>query len=185
MRGRHLLLTSAVLFLLTSASAQKRSVEIGVKIINELTFANGYAPGAGIPIVYRFGKHGGIESGCYYKIRPSHPFLISDYGALLKETLTERTLIIPLLYRYDSKFINFSVGAAVEFLIGWRMSTTDYYSITTYTSRNPELISTASISKTFPLSSSLVFEPEIRFSAFVPNGDGSWGLNLSVRKKIF
>ena len=185
MRGLHLLLISALLLWLTGASAQKSSLEIGIKTIHEITFSDGYAPGAGIPVVYRIGKHGGLESGCYYKIRPSHPLMVNNSGALVKQKLTEHTLIIPLSYRYDSRFINFSVGAALEIFLSKRYNSAEYATLRNLNSTVPELISTASISKSLTLPGSLVLEPEIRFSAFVPNGDGGWGLNVSLRKKIF
>ena len=181
---RQLLYLSIIFLLLTPAIGQKRSLQIGGKIINELTFYNGYTPGGGIQAIYRIGKHGGIESGVYYKIRRRDYFLQTINGILVVEEVTERNIIIPFLYRFDSKHINFTIGPAVEFFLGWKVKKTNYNDLTGYRAENPELISTASVSRNFNLPNNWIFEPELRFSAFVPRGDGGFGLNFSFRKKL-
>jgi hypothetical protein len=180
------LISLFLIFIITAKNvlAQDKSIEIGGKIINELTFYNGYAPGIGGQIIYRMGKHSGIESGLYYKIRPIsfnfYPPIITTFYYV---EASERNILFPVLYRFDSRFVNFTIGPVLEYFIGWKQnrSNSDVV-IKDYVTDRLELISTASISKNFMISHKWIFEPEIRFSAFVPNGDGGYGLNFSFRK---
>jgi hypothetical protein len=62
------------------AIAQEKSLQIGGKLINEFTFYNGFAPGFGGQVVYRIGKHGGIESGLNYQNKYLGFFIFVQVG---------------------------------------------------------------------------------------------------------
>lgn len=166
---------------------QKNNFEVGGKLINELTFENNYAPGIGVQVICRMSNKSGIESGLYYKIRPisiiSYPPISTTFYHVV---VSERNLLFPVLYRFDSRKINFTIGPVLEYYLGWRFrSHQSEVVIKDYITDGLELIATASISRNFNLNNKWIFEPELRFSAFVPNGDGGYGLNFSFRKKLY
>ena len=184
-------LTTTLLFSLLTISlvctSQKKSLQIGAKIFNELTLSNQYAPGVGAQVIYSITKKSSIESGLYYKIRPN-PFLSfpPNSATVYYVEVSERNLLFPLLYRFDSHPINFTAGPVLEYNLGWKLrrSHSDIM-IKDYITERLKLLASASISKNFKLSQKWIVEPEFRFSAYVPDGDGSYGINLSFRKKIF
>ncbi len=186
MREKSFFLISVIILVSFSGIyGQKGSFQLGGKLINELTFDNQYAPGIGAQAIYRFGGKSGIETGLYYKIRPNVFPFIPPFSYYYHIEIEERNILLPLLYRFDSRFLNFTIGPVLKYFIGWKVRRNESgVVIKDYTTDRFELISTASISRNFKLTPTWIFEPEIRFSAFVPNGDGGWGLNFSIRKKL-
>ena len=155
-------------------------------MINELAMWKSFGFGIGVQSVYMFTKHSGIESGLYYKINPKNYFTTDAQGNFVNIIAREKTILFPVLYRFESALINFTAGMAIDYLLNQK----DFKSNTSFPSvkwkgRNSEFISTISISKNFYLKKSLIVEPEIRASSFVPAGGGGVALNLSLRKKIF
>ena len=184
-------LTTTLLFsLLISSSStysQNRSLQLGVKIFNELTFSNQYSPGFGAQVVYRLYKKSCVESGLYYKIIPklffSYPLASTTFYGF---DVSERNILLPVLYRYDSRLLNFTIGPILEYNLSWKITNSPPdIVIKDYITKRLKLLASASISKNFMLSPKWIVEPECRFSAYVPDGDGSYGINLSFRKKIY
>lgn len=177
---------SPIFFFTTEIFGQKKTFEVGGKLINELTFYNGFAPGIGAQVIYRMSNKSGIESGLYYKIRPiSFHSFPPNSTTFYQVEVSERNLLFPVLYRFDSRYVNFTIGPVLEYFLGWKFRPhQSEVVIKDYITESFELIATASISKKFNLKNNWIIEPEFRFSAFVPNGDGGYGLNLSFRKKL-
>ena len=134
------------------------------------------------------GKHGGLESGLYYEARYWGIFTQIQYGQSIYQYYTkiaERWLQLPLLYRYDSKFINFVVGPALDYFIGWKAKHTDPGVTVNSYDRNPvRFVGSAGISKSFNLASTVILEPEIKFNYFPSEDDGGVLINNSLRKKL-
>ena len=170
-------------------TAQNKSLQIGGKLINELTFNNGFAPGFGGQIVYRMGKHGGMESGLNYQNRYLGFFITVNYMGSTYTYFTkiaEHHLQIPLLYRYDSKKINFSIGPTIDYFIGWNVRRKDPgVTVNSYDRNTVGLIISASASRSFYLSPTLILEPEIKFNIIPTDDDGGIALNIALRKKLF
>ena len=183
---RRFLTLAVILFLFISTFGQKRHTEIGIKLINELCFSNLYAWGAGAQLVLPFSAKSSIETGLYFKTRPFQYYpSLPNTLELLNVVVTERNILFPLFYRFDSRKINFTIGPALEYFIGWKQNERrSEVKVDDYSTEKFELISTASLSRNFNLKNNWIFEPELRFSAFVPNGDGGYSLNFSFRKKL-
>ena len=93
---------------------------------------------------------------------------------------------IPLLYRFDSKAINFSVGPAIDYFIGWNVRHKDTGVTIDYYDRNTvSLVGAASMSKSFYLSSTIILEPELKLNYIFTQDDGGVAVNITLRKKLF
>ncbi len=186
MKRKILIIQVFLIVCMSAVYSQKTSLEIGGKVINELATWKNFGPGAGLQVVYKVTKHSGLETGIYYKINPKHYLFPDSLLGLSYEKFNERVILIPILYRFDSKIINFTAGFGIDYIISLKDIQKkeplgypkDYFN-------RIEFVSILSISKTFYLNNSWILEPEIRGTAFVPAGGGGVGLNISLRKKIF
>lgn len=189
MRKLTLLLFLAILLRPNKGIAQEKSLQIGGKLINEFTFNDGFAPGIGGQIVYRMGKHGGIESGLNYQNRSFGFFTTIVYSGATYTYFTkiaEHHLQIPFLYRYDSKKLNFSVGPVIDYFIGWNVRYKDPgVTVNSYDRNTVSFIGSASVSRSFYLSPTLILEPEVRFNFIPADSDGGLAINMALRKKLF
>ena len=189
MKKLTLLLFLSLLLISFEGTAQKRELQIGGKIINDLTLYNGYAPGFGGQLVYRMGKHGGLESGLYYESRYQAFFTtvqINQTTYYYYTKIAERWLQLPLLYRFDSKFINFVVGPALDYFIGWKVKQTGPgVTVNDYNRNSVRFVTSAGVSKSFDLSSTIILEPEIKFNYFPSESDGGVLINVSLRKRLY
>lgn len=186
MRKKIILLFFSLILFILNTHAQKKSFELGGKWINEYSNWRYYGPGLGIQTIYKISKHSGIESGIYYKVNRKLAFAFDPNGHLTNIIAPERTIILPILYRFESKLINATAGLAVDYLINenYFKEKTLFGSLKWNQSRS-ELITTISISKSFKLNKKWIVEPELRGSTFIPAGGGGISLNLSARKIIF
>ena len=180
----------ASLFFIHSSKAQNngKELQLGVKITNDLTLYNGYAPGFGGQVVYKMGKHGGLESGLYYESRYQAFITQVQTGPMASyyiTKITESWLQLPLLYRFDSKFINFVIGPALDYFIGWKVKHADPgVTVNDYDRNAVRLVTSIGISKSFDLSPTIILEPEAKFNYFPSEDDGGLLLNISLRKRL-
>jgi hypothetical protein len=170
-------------------TAQKRSLQIGGKLINEFTFYNGFAPGFGGQVVYRISRHGGIESGLNYQNKYFSFFTFVQVGGnsyTYYTKIAEHYLQIPLLYRFDSKAINFSAGPTLDYFIGWNVRHKDPgVTVNDYDRNTVSLVGAACVSRSFYLSPSIILEPELKFNYIFTQDDGGVAINIALRKKLF
>lgn len=182
------LLTNFLFALISNGQNNKTQLQIGGKLINEFTFYDGIAPGVGGQVVYKRGKHGGIESGLYFQSRYQNFLTVIQTGQVYNyynAKIAERWLQIPILYRFDSKFINFVAGPQVDYFIGWKQKfSTGGSTITDYDRSSVRITATAGISKSFNLSPSLIIEPEAKFNYLFSESNGGIQLNVAIRKRI-
>ena len=173
----------------SSAFSQKNSLQVGPKFNTELTFFDGAALGFGGQVVYRINKHSGLETGLYYQNRklnfitelqqgPSHVVLYSQ--------IAERRIQVPILYRFDSRIINFVAGPTVDYFAGWKeTSDNGEIKVTSYSRNAISLQLGTGISKTFNLTTTLLLEPEIKFNLNITDDDVGLNLGIALRKKLF
>jgi len=171
-------------FLFLDCAAQKKSLQVGIKLLNELTFYNGLVPGFGAQLVYEMGRHGGLESGIYYDNQITTYWFYSPGVSVFGE-VAERRLTIPIWYHFHSKALNFSGGPSLSYFVGWKDKSSFGAKVTSYTTNALQVQGSAGISKTINLSSSILLEPEVRFNYIFGRDDGNISLNLALRKKIF
>ncbi|MBC7874350.1 MAG: hypothetical protein H7Y01_10160 [Ferruginibacter sp.] len=161
-------------------------MEIGGKLISELADWKSYGPGIGLQTIFNITKHSGLETGLYFKINPKYYRYIDGAGIFSGKNFPEKVVQVPLLYRFDSKPINFTAGLALDYILNLeKMKKSSPFGLSPDYFHRLELVSTISVSKSFYLNKSLVIEPELRASAFVPQGGGGVALNVSLRKMIF
>ena len=178
-----------ILFVSVSCFSQKRSLQVGGRIMNEFTLYDGLAPGFGAQLVYRITKHGGLETGLYYQSRKVNYIVDAQSGSTAVSynvKIAERRLQLPLLYRFDSKFLNFVVGTSLDYFLGWKeKSDNGEVKIVSYDRDALSVAVSAGISKSIYLTPTLILEPEAKFNLIVTDDDGGLGLNLGLRKIIF
>lgn len=185
------ILTILVFSIVTPLSiiAQNKSFQIGGKIINELTFHNGFAPGFGGQIIYKMGTHGGIESGLFYQSKPiGFNFIVSSVTGsnYYFAKISERRILFPIFYRFNSKVINFSAGPIMDYFINWKTrSASQGVSVNNYDRNALQIIASAGVSKTIWLSGKWLIEPEVLFNFNITEEDGGVALNFCFRKKLF
>lgn len=185
-----------ILFLILSfsgvsvfTSAQKKSLQVGGKIINEFTFNNGIAPGFGGQLIYKMGTHGGFESGLIYQSRSTGFYTFLQYGNISNYyflKIAEHWFQIPLLYHFDSRIINFSIGPSMNYFLGWKVRYKDpALTVDSYDRKTVSLNGSAGISRSFHLSASMILEPEIKLNYIFSDDDGGIAINVALRKKLF
>jgi hypothetical protein len=184
-RKMHFAILATLLFT-AHIFSQKKSLEIGIKVMTEFTHPKIYEPGIGLQSVLKLTKHSGVETGLYLKTDANSYFSYDSAFNLGYRQSKEKNLLLPILYRFDSKFLSFTAGPILKYFMSWKdVTKAPPQTITRYNQKTFELMASLSISKNFHLSPSLILEPEVRGSAFVPRGGGGFQLNLSLRKKLF
>jgi hypothetical protein len=169
---------------MVTSSAQNRSLQLGGKLVNDLTLYDGYAPGFGGQLVYRMKKHAGIETGIFYKIH-RREFIYRTMNSGYTIDVNEHAIQIPLLYRFDSRLLNFSAGVNMSYFVGWRQTSGDPpLKINTYHS-DPEFDARVGVSRSINIAPGFIVEPEAAFYLDVVNDDGGICLNISFRKLLF
>ncbi|HEV8270553.1 MAG TPA: hypothetical protein VGQ04_04565 [Chitinophagaceae bacterium] len=183
---RQLLILPIILLLLSPAFGQKRSWEIGVKLINEIEDRGTYAPGIGVQALYMITNHSGIESGFYYKLNPQYYMESYSLNNYKTKRFNEKVIQLPLLYRFESRLVNFTAGFALEYSINMKeFKKTLPAAYGDESLQRLTVVPTISISKSWYFSPSWGVEPELRASAPIPQGGVGIGINLSLRKIIF
>lgn len=175
------------LFFIVNTYCQKRSLQVGIKILNELTFYNGFVPGFGSQLIYQKGKHSAIETGIFYEIAPVGFDIYVNNSYYGHGVINERRISIPVLYRFNSSILNFSVGPAMSYFIGWKTkSITPGSTINNFTDNTLQVIGSAAVSKKVNLSNTIILEPEIKFNNVIGRrNDGNFSLDFALRKEIF
>lgn len=181
---KKILLLAYFFFLFKDGDSQIKPLELGGKFINEIADWKNYAPGLGLQAVQRFTNHSCIETGFYFKVKPEFFIIYTVPINYTREKINEKTILIPLLYRFESFKINFTAGMEVDYLIN-KKNIEKYHLFLPGApeATRSEIVSTVSISKNFYAGRGLIIEPELRARAFVPRGGGGISLNIAIRKR--
>ena len=158
---------------------QKPSLELGVKLMAEANSGSGSTmPFSGLQLIYQKGKHGGLETGLYY--RPVRNETIYDFYNTtggnfysVVAIIAERFLSIPVLYRFQSKVLNFTAGSSLDIYLGWK-DKSDKNTVTINSNNRSATIeagAVVSLSKSIHLDDKIILEPEIRFNPIFTSGD--------------
>ena len=125
---------------------------------------------AGLTFEKQFRKHSGAETGLYY--RTQRLVGIVSYTDSLSSnsysfTISSKYLSVPLLYKYYSKFLNFSAGPTLDFYVGWKQKN-DASGLKIQSHTVTPKISIgylAKVSRIFNLNRRFIVEPEIRIGS--------------------
>ena len=130
--------------------------------------------------------HSGIESGFYYKINPQYYLVSSSLNNYTFKRYKEKVIQLPLLYRFESRLVNFTGGFALEYFINLKeFKKTLPAAYADGSLQRFTVVPTISVSKSWYFSRSWCVEPELRASAPIPQGGVGIAINLSLRKRIF
>lgn len=135
-------------------------------------------------------RHSGGETGLFYHANSttgiiSYPDATGPHSYSF--TVSNRYLTVPVLYKYYTKFIDFSVGPTIDFYVGWKQKHDEFpYQIQSNTV-NPKMRVgfLAKVSKDFSLSQRFVIEPEIRFSSVHAFDEANLGIGITVKYRFW
>jgi hypothetical protein len=156
---------------------KKSPISIGAKVMGEANSRTGSTrPFTGIQFIYTTSKYSGFESGLYYRTLRNE-FLVQIFNPSNNSTtqnnfiVSERYVSIPLLYRFQSKFINFTAGGSMDLFFDWADKSSSG-SVDSYNRSNNVLFGVVGgVSKTIHFDSHWKLEPEIRFNPVLSDGD--------------
>jgi len=176
-----------------SVFAQERSWQVGIKAMIERTryFDDGLGYGAGLQVIYKSKQQFGVETGIQWQYRRAMRLYVTvdpaNPGDEIADYNTNR-LQIPVLFRYNSKILNGTLGPVIDIELNTKLKTksTDpaLKILRPYTTRAGI---SAGMSHTFNLRNKWVFEPALR--AYYVNIDrednGGFSFDIVFRRRIF
>ncbi len=176
--------TALTLFCSTVIQAQK-IVRVGANFNAEVSNGHYGTAGFGGSYEMKLNKHGGFETGIYYRTYKADIgfFIGPDY---FPATVAERHLSIPILYKFYSKFVNFSIGPSFDFYVGFAdKSKIKFFKIDDY-SINPSFNVgiLGKLSKNIKLSEKFVLEPELRINPILTANRAYGGAGISLKYKL-
>ena len=190
MRKRYSCIIAFALFSLQKTIAQTNTLEIGVKISSEFTNGKNDGTAFGMQGIYKLSNHSSIETGLSYKLNQQKYLLfqgLTSQSRPLYEPLsqTEKTLLIPIAYRYESKWITLSAGTGFNFLLNKKdLQQVADVGKTDWIDNTMEILASFAISKSFRLNKTMYVEPEIKQCFYSKQGGNGLQLNLSFRKRL-
>ena len=170
-----------------NAYSQQQSL-IGLNVNGDV-YPSKFIPSVGLTFEKQFLKHSGFETGLFYRtsnlsgtiiyIIPSG-FYSSSFSVLL------RYITVPGLYKYYSKFLNFSAGPIVKFYLGWKQknngSSSQIDNLEVGRKVNVGFLIKAG--KMFPLSKKFLLEPELRFGSVQTFDDINLGIGIAGKYRF-
>jgi hypothetical protein len=180
-----------ILFVFVYKAEAQQKTKIGLNILIEKNDSEyDFGPGLGLSIERQLTKRSGIESGLYYRTneRTLYTSFYSESSLLSISYIyiSERYLSLPILYKFHSKIVNFSVGPTMDFFVGWnQINGTDQAEVENY-SLSPDLSFGAmlKLSKTIGLGERFSLEPEIRVNPNITYGDIYFGFGIPLKFRI-
>lgn len=166
------------------------ALEAGVKITKEFTGGKNDGSAIGLQIVYRLTNHSALETGVNYKANPKKhlsPQGLSPQSRPLFSPVTEieKTILIPIAYRYECQLINIAVGTGVNFLLNKnQLEVTNSIEKTDWQGNEVELVAGIALSKRLRLNRTLYVEPEIKQCVYSSGGGTGLQITLSFRKRF-
>ncbi len=192
MRKIHLFLAISVWLLHTpkSFSQTSPSFELGLKISKEFAEGRNDGTAIGIHSLYNFTKRSSIEAGVSYKVNPVKYLVFQNLGASTRPfyepfNQSEKTILIPVAYRFNAGFLNFAAGTGFHFLLNKKdFAGVDLPEKTDWKNSNLQILASLAVSKSFRINKTLYAEPEIKYSRYSQNGGSGLQLNLSMRRRF-
>ncbi len=179
------------LFHLQKTAAQTTGFEIGVKITSEFTNGKNDGAAVGFQAIYQVSKNSSIETGASFKSNPKKYLLLQGLNSQsrpLYEPLSqaENTILLPIAYRYTSRFLTFSAGTGFNFLLNKKdLEQVTSPDKTDWAGNTMEMLLSFGISKSLRLNKTMYVEPEIKQCFYSKNGGSGFQLNLSFRKRFY
>ncbi len=168
---------------LSLISFGQKATYTGITLTTEMTSEGDVVAGLGLNIERKITKHSGIESGLYYRTYKTSLYISTgtDYNNF---AISERHISLPVLYKFYSRIINFSVGPTFDFYVGWKQKS-GYVIVNTY-SIDPSFAFgfITKFSKQINLSDHLFLEPELRLNPILTYNRAYIGLGIAAKYKL-
>ncbi|MEO6948710.1 MAG: hypothetical protein ABI123_03690 [Ginsengibacter sp.] len=179
------LLSTLFLFLVCAQFSYSQKQMIGGIDLTVESTGDHWVPGVGATFEYKLTKHSGLETGLFYRT-----YKVSGYAYSTEFfqnfIIAERHLSIPILYKFYSSIVNFSVGPTIDFYLGWRQKMgKSVIEIDTYNiDPTVGLGAMLKLSKTINLSEKLLLEPELRLNPILGNSRAYGGLGIALKYRL-
>ena len=180
---KYLLIISAIL--LTNYCFSQKENFIKLHLSNDFIKNKSFIKGFGISFERQMSKTTGIETGLLYRtykvggsIRSGDLFY--DY------TVNENHFSIPVLFKYYSTIIDFSVGPTLDYYGVWSINknSSNLKVISDQEKKDFGLGVLARASKTIRIDEKLYLEPEIHFNPLLTIKRNFVGFGLSMKYKL-
>ena len=156
---------------------------VGLNLTGEKTSSSDFVVGIGGTLERQIKNHYGFETGLYYRTFEVHQQVFVDGSLYGFHNIKEKYLSIPILYKFYSSILNFSLGPTFDVYLGWKQMNkgitfeTDHYTVNA--KFHVGLI--GKISKTIALTDRILLEPEIRYNPVFFNHRSFYGAGISFK----
>jgi len=165
--------------------SQQKSI-VGLNVTGEKTSFSDFELGIGGTFERQFKGHHGFETGIYYRSFDLHYGVFVNGSLYGYHNIKEEYLSVPVLYKFYSSLVNFSLGPTFDFYLGWKQInkglTFDRDSHTSYDKFQVGI--TGKISKTINLTNHILLEPEIRYNPISTHGKSFYGIGIGFKYKL-
>lgn len=183
-------LTGVLCIAASNVYSQPQYWEVGLKISKEFVGTTTDGASIGGTALYKISKNSAIEAGLLYKFNPKKYLNYSELGNQTKPFYEpikeiEKTILIPISYRFESSIVNFSAGSGVHILLNKKELTfTNSTLKKDWLNNTMEVMATVGISKNLRVNKTMYVEPEIRQCYYFSGGGAGFQLNLSFKKRF-
>ncbi len=159
---------------------------MGINLTGEITSSSDFVIGVGGTFEKQFKKHFGFETGLYYRAFELNGEVRTEtyvYGYNIKEEY----LSVPVLYKFNSSLLNFSVGPTFDIYLGWKQTNKNYvsYRLDKYDVNKKFIVGLmGKISKSIDLTPKILLEPEIRYNPIFLNQRSFYGIGMAIKYKL-
>jgi hypothetical protein len=184
-----LLLTFFILFSAFHWCVFSQSTKfVGINLNTEFSSNENWRLGTGLTFDHQLTQHIGYETGIFYKNDKIPIELIMD-GSIYNKEIVQDYLFFPVLFKYYSKFLNYSAGAQFDYFVGWHESkSSNYYENWKITSVDVapkfEVGLLFKISKMIKITDNILIEPECKYLIFIKSEQADFGIGVNLKYRF-
>ncbi len=173
-----------ILFSVLHSFSQAKT-QVGLNLTVELLSGSTFVPGGGMMVERQVTRHSGIESGIYFRSYITDGY-VQPGNNFYAFSISERYLSIPVLYKYYSRIVNFSIGPSFDYFLGWKQKSglpdvkVENYSISPAIAIGIQ----TKLSKPIILSNRFILEPELRFNPIISTERSYLGIGIAAKYKL-
>lgn len=175
-------LLTAALSVGTICLSQKQTI-VGLSLTGENTSSSNFVVGIGGTFERQFTKSSAFETGLYYRNFKVYQQVLVNYSVYGFRNIKEEYVSIPVLYKFKSSILNFSIGPTFDFYLGWK-TTGESSNIGKegYDANTKFYVGLlGKVSKTISLTDRILFEPEFRYNPIFSNQRSFYGGAISFK----
>lgn len=175
----------------TSLGQENRSIRIGasISVEDEENEQFGIIPSFGVFAIREFTPKSAVEVGVFFRTYQRSFFVnfTPPDGSSFSQsfTVSEGYLNFPVLYRFSTRFANFSLGPNVDVFSSWNQIDDGDIEVTSYSvSPRVKVGPLLKIGRNIPLKGTLVFEPELRLGIRSFFGETFIGIGVRIHQEM-